>query len=69
MTKVTTNKGTETKSNVFPWDIFKSDIIYPWSKKIKVFQWLLKFASINFITKQNASKEHGQNQTTFNVQT
>ena len=26
MTKVDPNNGNETKSNKFPWDIFKSDI-------------------------------------------
>ena len=27
MTKVNPNNGNETKSDIFPWDIFKSDII------------------------------------------
>ena len=27
MTKVNLNNGNETKSDFFPWDIFKSDII------------------------------------------
>ena len=31
MTKVNPNNGNETKSDIFPWDIFKSDIIYYWS--------------------------------------
>ena len=28
MTKVNTNNGIETKSDIFPWDVFKSDTIY-----------------------------------------
>ena len=28
MTKVNANNGNETKSDIFPWDIFKSDVIY-----------------------------------------
>ena len=27
MTKVNLNKGNETKSDIFPWDIFKSDSV------------------------------------------
>ena len=27
MTKVKPNNGNETKSDIFPWDIFKSDTI------------------------------------------
>ena len=30
MTKVNPNNGSETKSEIFPWDIFKSDIIFHW---------------------------------------
>ena len=33
MTKVNPNNGNETKSDIFPWDIFKSDII-PFLSKI-----------------------------------
>ena len=28
MTKVNTSNGNETKSDIFPWDIFKSDTIF-----------------------------------------
>ena len=28
MTKVNPNNGNETKSDIFPWDIFKSEIIF-----------------------------------------
>ena len=27
MTKVNPNNGNETKSDIFPWDLFKSDVI------------------------------------------
>ena len=30
MTKVNPNNGIETKSDIFPWDIFKSGIIFHW---------------------------------------
>ena len=38
MTKVNPNNGNETKSDIFPWDIFKSDPICFLSKNIKIFQ-------------------------------
>ena len=28
MTKVNQNNGNEIKSDIFPWDVFKSDIIF-----------------------------------------
>ena len=28
MTEVNPNNGNETKSDIFPWDIFKSDITF-----------------------------------------
>ena len=31
MTKVNPNNGIETKSDIFLWNIFKSDIIFYWS--------------------------------------
>ena len=31
MTKVNLNRGHEPKSEIFPWDIFKSDAIFHWS--------------------------------------
>ena len=33
MTKVDPNNGNETKSDILPWDIFKSDVIF-FSQKI-----------------------------------
>ena len=32
----------------FPWNIFRSDNIFPWLQSIKIFQWLLQLASFNF---------------------
>ena len=37
MTKVNLNNGNETKSDIFLWDIFKSDKISFLSENIKVF--------------------------------
>ena len=31
MTKVNPNNGNETKSDMFPWDVFKPDINFHWS--------------------------------------
>ena len=40
MTKVNQNNGNDTKSDIFPWNIFKSDVIYFFiEKQIKVFHW------------------------------
>ena len=38
MTKVKPNNANETKSDIFLWDIFKSDIIFHWSQNTKIFQ-------------------------------
>ena len=40
MTKENPNNGIESKSDIFPRDIFKSDAISLLSENIKVFQWL-----------------------------
>ena len=37
MTKVNPSNTNETKSDIFPWDIFKSSIIFIGRKKIKYF--------------------------------
>ena len=37
MTKVNPNNGNETKSDIFPWDIFKSVISFHCSQKLKYF--------------------------------
>ena len=34
MTKVNPNNGNETKSDIFPWDIFKSDVTSSFCQKI-----------------------------------
>ena len=38
MTKVNLNNRNETKSDIFPWGIFKSDIILHWSQNNKILQ-------------------------------
>ena len=38
MTKVNQTNGNETKSDIFPWDILKYDIIFHWSQNAKLFQ-------------------------------
>ena len=37
MTKMNPNNGNETKSDIFSWDIFKSDIIFHWLQNTKNF--------------------------------
>ena len=37
MTKVNASNGNEAKSDIFPWDIFKSDITFHWSQILKYF--------------------------------
>ena len=53
MTKVNPNNGNDAKSDIFPWDIFKSDVLYFFGENIKVFQWLLKPKFRSFMTKVN----------------
>ena len=53
MTKVNPNNAIETKSDIFLWVIFKSDIMPFLSKNIKVFQWLSKLKFLRFMTKVN----------------
>ena len=38
MTTVDPNNGNETKSDIFSWDIFKSYMIFHWSRNTKIFQ-------------------------------
>ena len=38
MTKVNQNTGNKTKSDISPWVIFKSDIIFHRSQSSKLFQ-------------------------------
>ena len=55
MTKVNKNDGNETKSDIFSWDIFKSDAIF----------FLFKKNYCNGFQNQNFSMEMKQNQTFF----
>ena len=41
MTKVKPSNGNKTKSDIFPWNIFKFDIIFHWLQNNKIFQKLL----------------------------
>ena len=47
MTKVNPNNGNETKSDIFPWDIFKSETIYMFFYR-KTSKYLNDFQSRNF---------------------
>ena len=38
MNKVNPSNGNETKSDIFSWAIFKSDITFHWSQGTNVFQ-------------------------------
>ena len=38
MAKVNSNNGNEKTSDIFPWDIFKSNIIFPLPQITKIFQ-------------------------------
>ena len=38
MTKVNPNDGNETESDIFPWDTFKSDVIFHGSLNTKTFK-------------------------------
>ena len=38
MNKVNPNNIIETKTDILPWNIFKSDIMFCWSQNIKTFQ-------------------------------
>ena len=55
MSNVNADNGNETKSDIFPWDIFKSDNKSFLSKNIKVFQSPSKSKFLGFMTKVNAN--------------
>ena len=38
MTTAKPNNGNETKSDIFPWGIFKSDMFFHRSQNTKIFQ-------------------------------
>ena len=65
MTKVDPNNRNEIKSDIFPWDILKSGVIYFLYQKMVVFQWLAKSKFLSFITEVNPYNEHETNQTFF----
>ena len=58
MTNVNPDNGNETKSNIFPLDIFKSDVIHSFIKKIKVFEWFSKSKFLSFMTEVNPNNEN-----------
>ena len=37
MIKVNLKNGNKTKSDIFPWDMFKFEIIFHWSQNIEIF--------------------------------
>ena len=38
MTKMNPNNRNEIESDIFPWYIFKSDIIFHWSQNNEIYQ-------------------------------
>ena len=42
MTKVNPNNGNETTSDIFPWDISKSDTRYQWLSKLNFLSFMVK---------------------------
>ena len=55
MTKVNPSNEIKMKSDIFPWDTFKSDIISYWPQKTKIFERLLYLAFFNFFAKLNTN--------------
>ena len=56
MTKVNQNDGNETKSDIFPWNILRSDAIFFFIKKIlKHFNDSQNLKFLIFMTKVNPS--------------
>ena len=57
MTKVNPNNGNETKSDIFPWNIFKYvTSFFTGSKILKIFQLPLSLVYLNFIPKVSKRK-------------
>ena len=50
------NNGNETKSNIFPWDIFKSNSISYSTQSTNIFQWLFLSVLFNFISKVTTNR-------------
>ena len=57
MSKVNSNNGNETKTDIFSWSTFKSDIIFHSSQNTEIIQWLLYLASFNSIGKVSTNKK------------
>ena len=53
MSKVNPNKRNETNSEIFPWDIYKSDIIFI-GRKILTFSMIFVIGTFQF----NCKSEH-----------
>ena len=53
MAKVNPNNENEAKSDIFSWDMFKSDTNISLSKNIKIIPWLSKSKFLSFMTKVN----------------
>ena len=58
MTKVSLNNGNETKPDISPWVICKSDTISFLSRYNKVFPWFSKSLFLSFMTKANPNNEN-----------
>ena len=58
MTKLNPKHGNETKSDIFSWDIFKSDTMSFLLKNTKIFQWLSEAKFFNFMT--NVAPNNGK---------
>ena len=50
-----------TKSDNFPQDILKPDIIFQWSQNSIVFQRFIKSKSVNFVTKMKTNLGNEKN--------
>ena len=48
MSNMNPSNGNETKSDIFPWNKFKSDVIYFLSKNIKSFSMIFKIKIFQF---------------------
>ena len=48
MTRLNSNNGYETKSDIFQWDIFKSDITYFFVKKYSIISLTFKIKVSSF---------------------
>ena len=65
MTTVNPNDGNETRSDIIPWDIFKSGAIAYLIKKTLVFQRFSKSSFLSFMTKVKPDNGNGNNETFF----